>query len=169
MKPAELLKLYQEDSRIIELSECLGVYVNGQVHLKNTFGSLRSLIVSAVSSSIDGCHLLILPDNEAAAYAYSDLQNLMGDKSLLFFPASYRSNLNKEKPDKSNVLKRTDCLGKIGNIQDFEGKTCIVVTYPEALDEQVVSKPEFDEAIISLDKGNIVSQEEIIFSTQRGH
>ncbi len=163
MKPAELLKLYQEDSRIIELAECLGIYVNGQVHLKNTFGSLRSIIASTVSASIGGCHILILPDKEAAAYAYGDLQNLMGIKSLLFFPASYRSDLNREKTDKSNVLKRTECLEKIGNTQDFSGEsTCIVVTYPEALDEQVVSKPEFDEAIISLDKGNIVSQEEII-------
>jgi len=163
MNLSELIKCYKEDKRIIEISKSIETNVNGQVNLKNTCGSLRSIIVSTVSFNSGGCHVLILPDKEEAAYSFGDLQNLQKEETILFFPSSYRSNLNKEHFDKNSVLKRTECLENIQNSNRLgNGNSCIVVTYPEALDEPVVCKTEFLEATITIDKDSNTEQDKII-------
>ncbi len=82
--------------------------------------------------------LLILNDKEQAAYYLNDLEQLLGEQNLLFFPGSYRRPYQIEEVDNANILLRTEVLNRINSRR----KPAIIVTYPDALFEQVITKSE---------------------------
>ncbi|NCB09401.1 MAG: hypothetical protein EOM73_14710, partial [Bacteroidia bacterium] len=87
-------------------------------------------------------YLFVLPDKELAAYFLNDIEALFNesemdykDKRIVFFPTSYRRPYEIEQHDNANVLMRSEVITKLA-----EGKKMIVVTYPEAITEKIVSK-----------------------------
>ncbi len=84
--------------------------------------------------------LLILNDKEEAAYHLNDLENLLGQKHVLFYPGSYRRPYQIEETDNANVLLRSEVLNRINSRK----KPAFIVTYPEALFEKVVTKKELE-------------------------
>ena len=107
-----------------------------RVQLKNVIGSSASFIAAAAYQHVHKTNLIILPDKEEAAYFLNDLENLLGEQNVLFFPASYRMPYEHEEIDNANILLRAEVLNKINT-----GKKHIcIVTYPEALTEKVVTK-----------------------------
>lgn len=106
-----------------------------RLHLKNLKGSSAAFIISSVVSNISKPTLIILPDKEQAAYVLNDLENLIGDERVLFYPESYRVPYQTELIDNANILLRAEVLGKIN-----AEKNIVIVTYPQALSETVVSR-----------------------------
>ena len=51
--------------------------------------------------------LLIFSEAEQAAYYLNDLEYLIGEKNVFFFPASYRKAYSPEDTDNSNILLRS--------------------------------------------------------------
>ena len=80
--------------------------------------------------------LFVCEDREKAAYHLNDLEQLLGQERVLFFPSSYRRSYQTETTDNANVLLRSDVLNKLSNSK----KPLIIVTYPQALFEKVVSQ-----------------------------
>jgi transcription-repair coupling factor (superfamily II helicase) len=74
--------------------------------------------------------LIIL--NKEAAYYLNDLEQMIGDKDVLFYPGSYRRPYQIEDTDNANVLLRAEVLNRINSRK----KPAIIVTYPEALFEK---------------------------------
>lgn len=106
-------------------------------------GSSRALSLAALFQLRSSNCIAIIPDKEQAAYFLNDLENIFGEqnqpfhkKRVLFLPTSYRRPYELEKTDNSNVLLRTEVLKRIGNSR----RPTIVVTYPEALSEKVISQ-----------------------------
>lgn len=81
-------------------------------------------------------HLFIATDKEEAAYIQNNLSGLLGKKSIRFLPDSFKRPRNFGILDNTNVLQRTETINKITS---SGSKGEIVVTYPEALFEKVVS------------------------------
>ncbi len=143
MKYSPVLDFYRDNKIIAAIAASINKKESARIHLRGLAGSSASLIVSSVFNHSESHFLIILTDKEEAAYFFNDLENLLGEqdipfhkKSVLFFPTTYRRPYELEKTDNTNVLSRTEVMKRLGT---KEGGT-IVVTYPEALAEKVVSK-----------------------------
>ena len=143
MKSDELLSFYRQDERTGRIKDIIRSCQKARIQLKGLTGSAGAVVGAAVFEGNPFAHLFILPDKESAAYFLNDLENIFEEQNLpsekkriIFYPASYKKAYEIEKTDNINVLLRTDVFNR------FSGgrKKNIVVTYPEALSEKVVTR-----------------------------
>ena len=109
-------------------------------------GSSVSLIIAEVFKMVEKPFLLIFNDKEEAAYHLNDLENLLGDQNVLFYPGSYRRPYQIEETDNANVLLRSEVLNRINSRK----KPALIVTYPEALFEKVVTRKELEKNTLKI-------------------
>jgi transcription-repair coupling factor (superfamily II helicase) len=109
--------------------------------------------------------LLVCEDREKAAYHLNDLEQLLGQETVLFFPSSYRKPYQTETTDNANVLLRSEVLNKLSNSK----KARFIVTYPQALFEKVVSQATLRKNTLEVVKGSQLSIDfvnEVLFEYQ---
>lgn len=128
--------------------------------IQGTVGSATAVITSALCELLGGQHLIVLRNKEAAAYFYNDLEEMFAErgtdynkKRVLFYPASYKRPYEPEKPDNTYILSRTEVLSRIAVSQ----KRTIVVSYPEALCEKVVTRRQLAKFSIKLKTAEKIS------------
>ena len=132
------------------------------LQIKNLVGSSLSFVISETFKKADKPYLLIFSDKEEAAYYLNDLEQLLGDKNVLFYPGSYRRPYQIEETDNANVLLRSEVLNRINSRK----KPAVIVTYPTALFEKVVTKKELEKNTLKITVGEKLSLEfvnEILF------
>lgn len=126
--------------------------LNGEgarLQLKGLIGSSASFIAASAYQHLNKTFLIILADKEEAAYFLNDMENIIGEENVLFYPASYRMPYGHEDVDNANILLRAEVLNKINT-----GKKHIcIVTYPEALTEKVVTKTHLTKNTLSIKQG----------------
>lgn len=123
--------------------------------LKGCNGSEPYFFVAHIFNVLKQNLLLILPDADEASDAIDDLTSILGARYSLLFPSSYKRSIQYEQTDKSNMLLRTETLEKLSNAKN----PFIVVTYPEAIIEQVISKKDFQTKIQVLHKGEQIDSQ----------
>ncbi len=116
-------------------------------------GSSLSFVISETFKKADKPYLLIFNDKEEAAYYLNDLEQLLGDKNVLFYPGSYRRPYQIEETDNANVLLRSEVLNRINSRK----KPAVIVTYPTALFEKVVTKKELEKSTLKVAVGENLS------------
>jgi transcription-repair coupling factor (superfamily II helicase) len=121
--------------------------------ISNLVGSSLSFVISETFKKANKPYLLIFNDKEEAAYYLNDLEQLLGDKNVLFFPGSYRRPYQIEETDNANVLLRSEVLNRINSRK----KPAVIVTYPLALFEKVVTKKELDKNTLKVTVGENLS------------
>jgi transcription-repair coupling factor (superfamily II helicase) len=99
--------------------------------------------------------IILLSDREEAAYFFDDLNNLGFGEQTLFFPASYKRSIQYGQPEQENVVQRTEVLNKLS----FGNHKQIVVTYPEALAEKIITRANLETNTLRLSKGDKISIE----------
>jgi transcription-repair coupling factor (superfamily II helicase) len=105
--------------------------------LEGLNGSAGSMVCSAIFQESKGDSMLcVLNDLEEAGYFYYDCCQILGEENVLFFSSGYKRDIRFGKKDPANEILRTEVLGQLSN----SGKPYLIVTYPEALAEKVVSK-----------------------------
>ena len=114
------------------------------IYFKGNIGSSFAIYSASVLNESTRNHIFILKDKEEALYFINDLENLI-KKEILFLPPSYRRSYQFSESDNSNILLRAEVLNKLNN-----SKKNIIVTYPEALSEKVISKTELIKKTILL-------------------
>ena len=124
-----------------------------KVHLKGLVGSALSIAVSEAFKTADKPFLVVFDDKEEAAYYLNDLEQLINTKDVLFYPGSYRRPYQIEETNNANVLLRAEVLKRINSRK----KPCIIVTYPDALFEKVVTKKELEKNTLKISVGNELS------------
>ncbi len=137
MKGRDLLKIFKAESNVAGLAEAAKPNEATNIQLKGLVGSLDAVIASAVYGINHQNHIFVLHEKEEAAYFHNDLQNLFGDKEVLFFPSSYKRPYEFEETENANILMRAEILNRI-NHKSSSGE--LIVTYPEALTEKVINK-----------------------------
>jgi transcription-repair coupling factor (superfamily II helicase) len=128
-------------------------------------GSSLSFVLSEAFKSVDAPFLLILNDKEEAAYHLNDLEQLIGEKDVLFYPGSYRRPYQIEETDNANVLLRAEVLNRINSRK----KPAVIVTYPDALFEKVVTRKELDKSTLKIKLEDTLSLDflnEVLFEYQ---
>ena len=90
--------------------------------------------------------LVVMNDLDDAGYVYHDLTQMMGGEHVLFFPSSYKRAIKYNQKDAGNEILRTEVLTRLA-------ESTLIVTYPDALAERVVSKKELDENTLTVKVG----------------
>ncbi|PWH83776.1 transcription-repair coupling factor [Algibacter marinivivus] len=111
-----------------------------KTHVKGLVGSAFSFVISSLFKTAEKPFLLVFNDKEEAAHYLNDLEQLLSEKDVLFYPGSYRRPYDIEETDNANVLLRAEVLNRINS----QKKPAIIVTYPDALFEQVVTRKELE-------------------------
>ena len=99
--------------------------------------------------------LFILDDEEEAGYFYHDLTQMLGDREVAFFPSSYRRAIKYNQKDDANELLRTNTLAQVLTNQTHP-LSILIVTYPDALAERVVSRQSMEERSVTLKRGDVM-------------
>ncbi len=123
------------------------------LNLKGFVGSGLNFRLAAAFEEHQKTVLLVCEDREKAAYHLNDLEQLLGQESVLFFPSSYRKPYQTETTDNANVLLRSEVLNTLSNSK----KARIIVTYPQALFEKVVSQATLRKNTLEVVKGSQLS------------
>ena len=124
--------LFAKSSNTRKLGETIALSEE-KTTISGLVGSSYSMVISEVFKTADKPFLIILNNKEEAAYHLNDLENLLGEKNVLFYPGSYRRPYQIEETDNANVLLRAEVLNRINSRK----KPAIIVSYPEALFEKV--------------------------------
>lgn len=120
-----------------------------KISLKGLAGSSKAVVCDAITQLTKGYHLFILRDKEEAAFFLNDLQNLKKNaQNVFFFPHSYKKPYQLEEIDNANVVSRAEVLERVNR-----GNNSIIVTYPEALFEKVITKKQFAKHILEIKQG----------------
>jgi transcription-repair coupling factor (superfamily II helicase) len=134
-------------------------------HLKGLVGSSLSFIITETFKTTDLPFLLIFDDKEEAAFYLNDLELLLNDKDVLFYPGSYRRPYQIEETDNANVLLRAEVLNRINSRK----KPAIIVSYPDALFEKVVTRKELERNTLKISVNDNLSIDfvnEVLFEYQ---
>jgi transcription-repair coupling factor (superfamily II helicase) len=143
---------YEQSPKINEIVHHLAIDKN-HFQITNLVGSSLSFVISNVFNKLEKPFLLIFTDKEEAAYYLNDLEQLIGEKNVLFYPGSYRRPYQIDETDNANVLLRAEVLNRINSRK----KPAIIVSYPDALFEQVITKKELEKSTLKLKVGETVS------------
>ena len=140
MNVLELLSKYQNSPQLKELVANI-LLLNKPIVLKNSQGSNTPFLISEVfnlKKLNNNIHVIVLNDNEEAAYFHNALENITQSLQLYFFPSSFKNKKNYSLLNSSNVMLRTEALTKLSQPSETGNYNALIVTYPEALFEKVV-------------------------------
>ena len=136
-----------------------------KTHLKGLVGSSLSFVIANAFKGVDKPFLLVFNDKEEAAYYLNDFEELLNEKDVLFYPGSYRRPYQIEETDNANVLLRAEVLNRINSRR----KPALIVTYPDALFEKVVTRKELEKNTLKIaveDQLSIDFVNEVLFEYQ---
>ncbi|NOU48384.1 MAG: transcription-repair coupling factor [Bacteroidales bacterium] len=158
MNTISLREIYLKNDLISGVAKSIGQ--NQHSLIDGTRGSATAVVTSALTELLGGQHLIVCRDKESAAYFYNDLENLYNErehdfnkKRVLYYPCSYKRPYEPEKPDNTYILSRTEVLSRV----TVSTRKTIVVSYPEALCEKVVTKRHLSKFSIKLKVNEKVS------------
>ena len=151
MSKQRIVSALDQSSKVNEIVQHLKKD-NTHFQITNLVGSSLSFVISSSFKLVEKPYLLIFTDKEEAAYYLNDLEQLVGEKNVLFYPGSYRRPYQIEETDNANVLLRAEVLNRINSRK----KPAIIVTYPDALFEKVITKKELEKSTLKLSVGEEV-------------
>ncbi|WP_286019175.1 CarD family transcriptional regulator, partial [Candidatus Venteria ishoeyi] len=121
-----------------------------RLHIKGLVGSSSSFIISTILQQSERHILLLHKDKEEAAYAHNDLCNILNnEKQALFYPSSYKSKIHNDRLDTASIVLRTEVLNQLSNSTEKR----ILVSYPGAITEKVLSREKLDKNTLKLKVG----------------
>lgn len=124
-----------------------------RISITGLSGSSASAVFTATALLNPFTAVLILHDREEAAYFYDDLNELGMAEQSLFFPSSYKRYISSEQIESENIILRTDALNKISD----NHKNYLIVTYPEAITEKVISGEGLEKHTLHIKTGEKLS------------
>ncbi|MDB8904373.1 transcription-repair coupling factor [Parabacteroides merdae] len=149
MEVQDLLKQYAAHPQVAALNTLLKNKTSRNIFLKGLNGSGAAMIIASLFSKRRGSYVCVLNDLEDAGYFYHDLVQLTGGDGIYFFPSAYRRAIKYGHVDPANEILRTEVLS---TLQDPTAPF-IIVTYPEALAEKVISREVLKENTLKISVG----------------
>ena len=127
------------------------------VRYKGVTGSALAVIVAGLHIQETKQPLLIVAnDEESAGYLYSDLTQILGRESVLFFPSSYRRHIRYGHTDAGSEVLRSELIARLSL-----GECPIIVSHPFALAEGIPNANEVETHVRSLRVGEEVDRQQL--------
>ena len=155
------LQQFTENSTYQSLLKHLQTKENAEV--TGLAGASLSIVIANLFNTVHRPLLVLLPDKEESAYILNDLETLVGEQQVLFFPDSYRRPYQIEDTDNANVLLRAEVLNQLSH----NTKPLLIVSYPEALFEKVITRKQLEKNTLKIQKGDSLTIDflnEVLFS-----
>jgi len=126
---------------------------NTNVFISGLRGSAFAFLVNDLFQNTSSNYFIVCNDKEKAAYVLNDLQALLPEKHIHYFPESYKVPYKEEKTSNASVQERAETLSQLSK-ENYSG---IVVTYAAALAEKVASKTSLSKNTLVIKKGDKLS------------
>ena len=149
----DIKQLYAKAPGTVALCKLLQENRGSNIFLQGQQASATPLLFAAVATEIKQTFLFVLQDADEAGYFYHDLTQVMGTQNVLFFPSSFKRSVKYGQRDSANEILRTEVLARISARDNQATESLLIISYPEALSELVVSKQHLDERRLSLKTG----------------
>lgn len=128
------------------------------LRLDHVAGSLPAFVLHHIYRETDRPLLGLVPDEDAAAYLFSDLEQLQPERPLLRFPASGHTPYDDEQITETGpVVERADVLQQLA--EGFDG---VLVTSAAAVAERVPPAEGIRRETMSVDMGDRVAPEALV-------
>jgi transcription-repair coupling factor (superfamily II helicase) len=141
----------------------------GEKHflLRNLFASAQSIILHSLHARLaqhehPKTMLVVLDNADDAQYMYADLSTLSQQQNIFFFPTSHR---RRKGTDEAMAVQRTEVLSAIMKLKTGNSQLTtetLIVTYPEALLEEVPLPEALQEKTISISVEEEIAQTQLI-------
>ena len=149
----DIKQLYAKAPGTVALCKLLQENRGSNIFLQGQQASATPLLFAAVATEIKQTFLFVLQDADEAGYFYHDLTQVMGMQNVLFFPSSFKRSVKYGQRDSANEILRTEVLARVSARDNQVTESLLIISYPEALSELVVSKQHLDERRLSLKTG----------------
>lgn len=168
-----LLDRYREHASVVQLLQALqqsGSQADtghaARVQLTGLKGAQTAFVLAATADTLHSTALYIAESKEEAAYLLNDLQSILGELSVHFFPDSFKRPAFFDDINPTQVLQRSEVVNKVSMGNPAAGSPPggggVVVTYPEALFEKVVSPEVLAQSRIDIGKGETLDIDFVI-------
>jgi transcription-repair coupling factor (superfamily II helicase) len=138
LSTVDIISKYEQLPKISQVAAMLGA--RKKTNITGLVGSSLSFVIHALFKKTELPLLLLFNDKEEAAYYLNDLEQLINDQDVLFYPGSYRRPYQIDEVDNANILLRAEVLNRINSRK----KPAIIVSYTEAIFEKVVTRKELE-------------------------
>ena len=126
-----------------------------KVSVSGLAGSSYAFLVAALFEQRTKHLVWVLEDKEEAAYMHNDLERLLPNHQVLFYPASYRRPYQIEQVDNANVMMRSEALKRCSHAK----QPIVIVSYIDALFEQVITKEELQKKTLTIKVGESLGRD----------
>ncbi len=125
---SHLLSAYRNHPAILKIAQSLESQgAAARIKLKGLTGAQESFVVAATANGQkppssekatagkpdNSCHLFIANSKEEAAYRQNDLEGLLADQSVYFFPDSFKRPAFFDDLNPTQMLQRSELISKI--------------------------------------------------------
>ena len=144
----DILRSFETHPAVAQLREMLADTGRPLTTASGLHGSAASLVLAAMSQTPGAAPMVcLMNDADQAGYLYNDLCQLLGEKTVHFFPSSLRQR-KADHRDAANSMLRADVLQALA-----AGQARLVVTHPDAVAEMVLSQDSLSEETLRLARG----------------
>lgn len=155
LETREFLKYFEGHKGFEQAAAKIGTPPGEKFHLHGLVGSSKTILLSRLFEKCKQNFVVLLNDREEAAYFYDDLNNIGLENQTLFFPSSYKRSIQYDQPEQENVVQRTEVL----NLMSKNEHNYLLISYPEALVEKVVSNENLESNTLQIKSGDKLSIE----------
>jgi transcription-repair coupling factor (superfamily II helicase) len=156
LKTDEFIQHFYRSQSFLPLAEYAIGNSADTLFLDGLAGSAEAVMAATLIKNSKKSFLCILSDKEKAAYFFNDLENLLHERdksyenrSVFLFPSAWKKPYEFNETDNANVLLRAEVVNRLA----AETERIIIVTYPLALSEKVVTRKLLKKHILSISKG----------------
>ena len=152
MSKSAVLTIYEKSAKVNLLADAI-LKNDAKLNINGLVGSSLSYVIKTLFDKTEKPFLILFQDKEEAAYFLNDLENLINNQDVLFYPSSYRRPYQLDETDNANVLLRAEVLNRINSRK----KPAIIVSYPEAIFEKVVTRKELEKNTLKINVNDKLS------------
>jgi len=153
MNENELIRLYDKHPVLHGLADTLFLSGPERINISGVSGSLKAIIIAGIFHRTQTTNIVIVPEKEDAAYLYNDIVTLTGAESVFFFPSTFKRSILYEQTDPASIVLRTEVLNHLASGK----RKSVIVTYPEAVMEKVISRSNLRKNTFIISKGDKLS------------
>ncbi len=163
-----LTEIYKKSKLTAEL--CAKLIPNqARIHVNGLTGSLPPVVGATLAQCLPQSNLVfIVGSKEDAYYLQNDLETLLCTRNnsddndnngcaVMLFPTTYRRPYQTEETDNANVLMRSEVVKQLN-----AGRRMVMVSYPEALAEKVISSKTLTKNTLQIFKGGKLDMDFVI-------
>ena len=108
MSKSDIISIYDKSPKIAVLESTFAARQKSQ--MTGLVGSSFSFVANSLFKKSELPFLILFSNKEEAAYYLNDLEALINNQDVLFYPGSYRRPYQIEETDNANVLLRAEVV-----------------------------------------------------------